>query len=172
VDKWPPLRPFRAPDQCHVRFVRQAISFSRVAGDARANHVLPRRQSAPIPRQDVIEIQVGPLKNSAAILAGVLVPLENVVPGELHFLLGQPIEQEQNNHPRHPDLPGNGGDDFVVGRGRGKIAPAIEVVGEKIIGRIGGNDLGVSLVEEREGAAGRADVDRLPEAIEHQDLTI
>ena len=60
----------------------------------------------------------------------------------------------------------------MLRRGRRKIAPAIEIVGQKIICRIGRNDLGVALIKERESPARRADINRLPEAVEHQDLTI
>src|SRR5688572_32418068 len=38
-----PLRPRRFADQRHVGLTRQAIAFSCVARDARANHVFPRR---------------------------------------------------------------------------------------------------------------------------------
>jgi len=60
----------------------------------------------------------------------------------------------------------------VIRRARGKIAPAFKIVGQKIVGFIRGDDVGVSGVDERERAARRADVDRLPEAVQHQNLTV
>jgi len=55
---------------------------------------------------------------------------------------------------------------------RGKIAPAIEVVSQEIICAISGHHLGMSGIDQGKGASRRANVDRLPETVEHQDLTI
>jgi len=60
----------------------------------------------------------------------------------------------------------------MFGRVRGQIAPAFEIVRRKIVRVIRRNNLGVSAVYERKGAASRADVHRLPEPVEHQNLTI
>ena len=62
LNKWPPLGSFRLADQTHVRFARKAVALARIAGDALANHVLPRRGPAAIARYDVIEIQLAPIK--------------------------------------------------------------------------------------------------------------
>ena len=148
VNKRPPLRPLRFANQCHVRLMRQPISLARVARDAGANHVFPRRQAAFVARQHVIEIQFAAIENVAAILAGVLVALEDVVPGKLHFLLRQTIEEQQHDDARHPNLPRNRRDHFVlVRRADGKIAPAVEIVRQEIVLRIGRNDLGVALIK-------------------------
>ncbi len=69
----------------------------------------------------------------SAILAGVFVALENVVPGKLHFLFREPIEKEQHNHPRHANPPRNCRDHFVIGRRGGEIAPTLEIVGQEIV---------------------------------------
>jgi hypothetical protein len=45
-------------------------------------------------------------------------------------------------------------------------------VGEEIVSWIGRNNLGVTLIKKGESAASRADVNRLPEAIKHEDLTV
>jgi hypothetical protein len=37
---------------------------------------------------------------------------------------------------------------------------------------IGGNHLRVPLIEERKGTARRANIDRLPEAVQHQNLSV
>src|SRR5438093_12686715 len=75
-----PLRPLRLANQTHVGFLRQPVAFARVTLDARANYIFPRRRPASIARHDMIEIQFISLENMAAILASVLVALENVVP--------------------------------------------------------------------------------------------
>ena len=45
------------------------------------------------------------LSSMPTILAGVFVPLENVVSRELYFLFRQSIEKQKHDHARHPDLP-------------------------------------------------------------------
>ena len=133
LDERSPFRPFRFADQGHLRFARQPVALARVTGDAGANDVLPRRGATAIPRHDVVEIQLAAVEHLAAILAGVLVPLENVVAGKLYLLLRQPIEKEQHDHARHADFPRDGGDHLMIWRGRGEIAPTFEIVGQKIV---------------------------------------
>ena len=172
LHKWAPLRALRFANQTHLRFPRQTVALARIARDTGANHVLPGGESASVARHDVIEIQVVPLKNLAAVLAGVLVALENIVPREFHFLFRQPIEEEQYDHTRHPNLPRNRRDDFVIGRGGGEVAPTVEVMGKEIVFVIGGNHVSMSRIHQCKRAPRRADVDRLPEAIQHQNLTV
>ena len=172
MDKRPPLRPLRFADKRHVRFVRKAIPFARITRDAGTNDIFPHRRSTAIAREHVIQIQFTAIENLPAILAGVLVALENIVPRELHFLLRQPIEKQKHYHARHTDLPGNGRNHFVFRRRFGKIEPAIEIVGEEVVLWIGGDNLGVPLINERESATRRADIHRLPQAIQNQNLTV
>src|SRR5881392_1835979 len=79
LDKRPPLRSLRFADQAHVCFTWKLVALARVAWDAGANHVFPSGRPAPVAWHDVIQIEVTPVENLAAILAGVLVPLEYVV---------------------------------------------------------------------------------------------
>src|SRR4051812_45836419 len=58
VQERPPLRPLRFSNESHLRFVGKAIAFARVARNARANHVFPRRRSAAIARHHMIQIQI------------------------------------------------------------------------------------------------------------------
>ncbi len=120
----------------------------------------------------MIKIEIASIKDLSAVLAGVLVALENIMTRKLHFLLREPIEKQQHDHARHANLPRNGCDHFIFGRGRGKIAPALKVMRHKIVCPIGRNDLRVTGVNQRECAARRADVDRLPEPVQHQNLTV
>src|SRR6185312_7090644 len=78
LHEWPPFRAFRFAHQVHARFLRRAIRLERIALDARADNVLPRRRAAAIARNDVIEVQVLPVENMAAVLARVFVALENI----------------------------------------------------------------------------------------------
>ena len=172
LDKWPPLWPLRFANQAHMRFTREPIALARVTRDARANHVFPCRRSSAVARHYVIEVEFAPIENFAAVLAGVLVALENVVARKLHFLLRETIEKEQHNHARDSDLPRDGRDHFVFWRGYRKIAPTFEIVRQKIAGFVRRDDVGMARIDQRESASRRADVHRLPQAIEHQNLTV
>ena len=121
---------------------------------------------------DVIQIKVTPIEEFATVLAGVLVALKHVVSGEFHFLLRKPIEHKQHDHPRDLDLERDGRNHFMIGRVRGQITPAFEIVRRKVVRVIRRNDLSVSRVYERKGAASRTDVHRLPEPVEYQNLTV
>jgi hypothetical protein len=172
LNKWPPLRPLRFADQAHVRFTRKPVALARIARNTRANHIFPRGGPAPVAGHYVIQIKLTAIEQLAAVLTGILVSLKHVVSGEFYFLLGKPIEHKQHDHPRDPDLERNGRDYFMIGRARGQIAPAFEIVRRKVVRVIRRNNLGMSCVYERKGAASRADVHRLPEPVKHQNLTI
>ena len=92
----------------------------------------------------MVEIQFTALNNLTAVLAGVLVALEDVVAGKFYIFLRQAIEKEQHDHAGHTDLPRNRGDHFMLGGGRGKVAPALEIVGQEIVGLVTGNDMGMA----------------------------
>jgi hypothetical protein len=172
LDKRPPFWPLRFSDQAHVRFARESVTFTRIARDAGANHVFPSRRPAPVAWHDMIQIKLAAIEEFAAVLAGILVSFKHVVSGEFHFLLRKPIEHKQHDHPRDLDLERDGRNHFMFGRVRGQIAPAFEVVRRKVVGVIRRNNLGVPCVYERKGAASRTDVHRLPEPVEHQNLTV
>ena len=172
LDKRPPFRSLRFSDQAHVRFAWKPVAFARIARDARANHIFPGRRPAPVARDNVIQIKFAAIEEVAAVLAGVLVSLEYVVPGEFYFLLRKAIEHQQHDHPRDLDSEGNGRDHFMLGRVRRQIPPAFEIVSRKVVRVVRRNDLGVPRVYERKGAASRADIYRLPKPVEHQNLTV
>src|SRR5262249_11204782 len=108
----------------------------------------------------------------AAILTSVLVSLEHIVPRKFYFLLRKPIKDQQHDHAGNSDLERNCRDHFMLRRTRGEVAPAVEIVRRKIVRIIRRHDLGVPGVYERKRATSRADVHRLPEPVEHQNLTI
>jgi len=155
-----------------MRFARKPVAFARIARDARANHIFPGRRPAPVARDNVIQIKFAAIEEVAAVLAGVLVSLEYVVPGEFYFLLRKAIEHQQHDHPRDLDSEGNGRNHLMLGRVRRQIPPAFEIVSRKVVRVVRRNDLGVPRVYERKGAASRADIHRLPEPVEHQNLTV
>ena len=51
----------------------------------------------------MIEIQLVPFKHLSAVLAGISVALENVVPRKFHFLFWKSLEKQEHNDPRNAD---------------------------------------------------------------------
>jgi hypothetical protein len=113
----------------------------------------------------VIQIQVLALENLAAVLAGVAVALENIVPRELDLLFGNPVEHHQQDHPRHADFEGDGGNGFPVRFLGGKITPLVETERLEDALVIAQDDVGMPLEQQRESAPRGADIDRLPEPV-------
>lgn len=68
-------------DELHIGFFGRPARFAPVAVHARADDVFPGMLAAPVARYDVVEGEVAALL--AAVLAGVLVPVVNLVAG--HF---------------------------------------------------------------------------------------
>ncbi len=166
LDERPPFWPLRFTDQTHVRFARKAVALAGIAGDARANHVFPSRHSSPVTRHNMIQIEFASIESLAAVLAGILVALEDIVASKLYFLFRKPIEHQQYDHPRNANLKRNRRDYVVVRRIRRQIAPAFEIVRQKIVRVVVGRDnLGVTRIHQCKRAAGRANVHRLPEAV-------
>jgi len=87
IHERPPLRSLWFADEMHSSLYRRAVRFASVARNTGADDVFPIRQAAVIARNDVVEIQLAPVKTLRAILASVPVALEDVVPGELYFLV-------------------------------------------------------------------------------------
>jgi hypothetical protein len=120
----------------------------------------------------MIQIKLAPIEQLAAILAGVLVAFENIVPSKLYFFFRESIEHKQHYYARDSDFERDGRNHFMLGRVRGQIAPAFEIVRRKIVRVIRRNNLRVPCIYERKGAPSRADVHGLPEPVEYQNLTV
>lgn len=60
----------------------------------------------------------------------------------------------------------------MFGRSGREIAPAVEIMGQKIICFIGRNNVGMPGVDQGKGASSRADIHRLPQTVKNQDLAI
>lgn len=114
LDEGPPLGPAWFADEVHADFLRGVVRLAGIASDAGADDVFPGGRAAAVAGNDVVKIQVLAIKRLAAILAGVVIALENVVPGELDFLLGQAVKDSQQNDSRNPDPERNGVDAFGV----------------------------------------------------------
>ncbi len=167
-----PLRPLGLADEAHSSLLRQPVRLERIALDAGADDILPGCRAAPVARNDVVQVQVVAIKSLAAVLAGVLVSLEDVVPGEFHILLWQVIVNDQKNHPRHPDAKGNRAHRFGVRFVLGEVVPLVEVEGLKRTIVAVEHNLSVALEQECQRPTSRANINRLPEAIKHQHMLV
>ena len=172
MDERPPFRADGLANQLHACSMREPIAFSGVTRDARANNVFPSRSAALVPWDHMIEIEIAPIKNLAAILAGILVALENVVARKLHFLSRHPIEKQEDYDTWDANFQGDGVHHFLARFPGGKIPPALKVMGQEIVFGVSEDDLSMAGAEEGKRTANRADVDRLPETVENENLTI
>jgi hypothetical protein len=159
--EWPPLGPFRSPDQSHPRFLWGLISFASVARNTRADDIFPRHLPAAITGHYMIEVQFPPFEEVAAILTGVLVALENVVPGELHLFLRHAVVEVQDNHLWETDAGPNGHDHFRLRLLLRKSRPTVEIMGPKAVA-VRVDDLSMALAKERKSTFSSANVNRLP----------
>jgi len=172
LHKWTPLGALGLADQMHPRLLRCVIGFAGVARYARAHDVFPGRGTAAVARDDVIQIQVFAVESLAAILADVVIPLENVVPRELDFFLRQPVKHHQQDDARHADFERNSPDAFRVRLLDRKIMPLIKAESLKrtVVGVQ--NHLSMAFEKKRQRASRCADVDRLPQTIEDQHMLV
>ena len=97
LDEGPPFGAFGFADEMHGGFLRRMVGLARVAGDAGADNIFPGRGAATIARDDVVEVQIFAIENLAAILAGVVIALENIMTCEFDFLLGQAVKNHEQN---------------------------------------------------------------------------
>lgn len=111
------------PEKLHTGFVRKSVSLAGVAGDARANYVFPCGLPTAVARQHMVDVKVGSFEAVAAILAGVFVALEDIVPRKLHIFFGQSVEEAEHDDPRYADPERNGLEHPRFGIGEGKMSP-------------------------------------------------
>ena len=76
-------------DEVQASLLGGAIGFASIAWDAGTDNVLPGGGTAPIARDDVVQIEIVAVEKFTAILTGVSVAFEDIMTGELHFLFGQ-----------------------------------------------------------------------------------
>ena len=97
LNERPPFRAFWFANQVHASLIGSPVGFAGVTNDARTHDVFPSGRPTAVSGNYVVEVQILPVKKVATILTGVAIPLENVVSGKLHFLLGQTIKENQKN---------------------------------------------------------------------------
>lgn len=167
LDERPPFRSFRFADQMHARFLWSAIGLACIALDAGADNVFPRGRAISVPRNDVIQIEIFTIEDFATVLARIAIALKNIVPREFHFLLGQPVKKDQQNDSWNADFERDGMDAIGVGFLLREIAPLMEI--ERLVRSIvrAKDRLGLSFKKQSKSAADSANIDCLPEPIQH-----
>ncbi len=138
-----PFWSLRFANQVQTNFIGRAICFACIATNAGADNIFPRRGSAAIARNHVIQVEVFAFKYFAAILAGIIVALKNIMPGEFYLFFREPIKHQQQNHARHANSKRNGVDAFRVRFNLGKVVPLIEIKGLKSALIVAQNDVGM-----------------------------
>jgi hypothetical protein len=108
------------------------VAFAGIAGNAGANDVLPCGLPSSIPRQYMVDIKTAAVKDDSAVLTGVPVPLEDIVPGEFDLLFRKSLEEAKHDDSGNSDLQGD-----CLKHPRfwicvGKIPPTTKIMGQKV----------------------------------------
>jgi hypothetical protein len=165
LHKRAPFRPFGFANQVHTGLGWGAVALTSVTLDTGANDVLPNGWPTSIPWDDVIQVQIFTLKSAPAVLAGVFIPFENIMPGKFDLFLGITVKNDKQNDAGHPDFEGDGADALRVWFLLREILPLVEVVGLKRTVAGVQHNLGPPFKQKGEGSPDSADIDRLPKAI-------
>lgn len=151
LDERPPFRALGFAHQVHSGLGRRFVGLASVAGNAGANNVLPSGRAATVARHDMVKIQVFTLEHFAAVLAGIPIPLKDVVAGEFDLFFWKPVKDSQQNDAGDADLEGDRVDAVRVGFLCGEVAPAMEIVGLESAVFIAEDDLSLAFEKQSEG---------------------
>ena len=120
-----------------------------------------------IPRDNVIQIQIPPIFQLPAVLAGIGVPFEDVLPSQFNLFFRNPVKKHQYNNPWNTDSKADGANCILTLIVLAELLPPMEIKGPKIIPcTIPLYHLGMPHIQEAKGPPDRADVHRLPEAVQ------
>lgn len=93
--------------QMHPGLVRQTVPLPGIAGDAGADHIFPSSLSSTVSWEDMVDIEMAPVKVNAAVLAGILIALKDIVPREFDLFLWQAVKEAKDNDPGDTDAQRN-----------------------------------------------------------------
>ena len=102
-----PLRTLRLLQQMHPGLVRQTVPLPGIARDAGADHIFPSGLSSTVSWEDMVDIEMAPVKVNAAVLAGILIALKDIVPREFDLFLWQAVKEAKDNDPGDTDAQRN-----------------------------------------------------------------
>jgi len=114
LHKRAPFGAFGFAHQMHARLIGCAVGLVGVAPDAGADDVFPSGGATPIPRYNMVQVQIFAIEYVAAVLAGVLITLKNVVAGEFHLFFRHPVIHEEQDNARNADAERDAVDGFVM----------------------------------------------------------
>jgi len=117
IHEWPPFGTFRLADELHARLMRKAVAFFGVTRNAGADNVFPGRLPPAVTRENVIQIEIIALKNQPAVLTGIPVPFEDIMPREFDLFFWQTLKEQQDDDSGNADVDRNGFDHFRLGIG-------------------------------------------------------
>lgn len=116
----------------------------------------------------MIQVELSSIKCFAAVLAGILVSLKDIVASEFDLFLGKSIKDNEKNDSGNSDAERNGPDKIVIILLGAKRTPLREIEGLKGASRVFIDHLSPPFEEKRERTSCCAHVDRLPEPIQNQ----
>jgi hypothetical protein len=120
-----------------------------------------------IPRDNVIQIQIPPIFQLPAVLAGIGVPFEDVLPSQFNLFFRNPVKKHQYNNPWNADPKADGANRILTLIVLAELLPPMEIEGPKIIPcTIPLNHLGMPHIQEAKGPTDGADVHCLPKAVQ------
>ena len=147
--------------------MRQTVGLALVHFLGRPDEIFPGVRAAARPGDNMVQAAFGRVQQAARVLAAVAVALADIAGVELRSLFGHLRKIYGHNHRGHPDRTLNGLDGVIARADRQRdplipsdwanVARAFDVQGRGRIRR-----------HLAEGVGGRANVDRLPVAVEHQ----
>ena len=163
------FRGARHREQFQAGLVGQAVGLALVHVLGGPDEVFPGVGSAARAGHDVVQAALGGMQQAAGVLAAVAIALANGAGGKLRPPARHAGIVHRHNHGRHPDGPARRADG-VVARANGqrdpfrpRHRPDVAVVGPADVQGRGG-----IRGELAEGIRRRANIDRLPVAIQHQ----
>ena len=120
----------------------------------------------------MIQIQIFAIKHVAAVLAHVLVPLEDIVPSEFDFLLRQAVEHHEQDHARDANPERNCANAFRMRLLLREVLPFAEIESiERAVTRTL-DSVRVTFKKQSQGAPGGTDIDSFPSPVQHQHLLV
>lgn len=108
--------------------MRKSVALAGIAGDAGTDYIFPSRLPPPITGKHMVDIEMTAIKQIAAVLACVFIPLKDIVSREFDFFFGQAVKKAENNDPWHPDGERYGLKHPWFGIGEGKIPPTQKIM--------------------------------------------
>lgn len=159
-----PLGASRAPPQPHSRLFGGTIPLSAVAVHTGQDAILPGRFPSPCPWDDVINCELIGWELLSAVLAGVVIPFEEIPPAERDPGVRHSIEFPQGNDFGHSQSEGDALNEALTVC-RCQLCP----IGPAISAKVFWIDYqGCPLIDQDQGPGNRRHVDGLPISIEHQ----